>query len=173
MVKPGRGSVHIAQIASIFFGIVAVSTLIFSTLTSAPPYVVGENLILIQLEIFPGFSLKPMTLFTYSFFLSFIFGLNTPGSRSRVSSYSRGTRRAFNLIAWFVAMASGFEIVYHIVLWSASLAFQCLQNPDIIINPWPRNDYPINVVFSAKLTVLLFAISVYVIEYLKGIDRES
>ncbi len=164
---------HIFQLLSILFGVIAIATLFFSTLITIPPYVVGENLILIEIELFPDFYLKPMTLFTYTFFLSLIFGLNTPASIRRVKSYSKGTRRIFNLIAWFTAMASGFEIIYHIVIWSASLAFQGLQNPDIIVNPWPRNDYPINIVFASKLVVLIFAISVYVIDYLKRIEKDE
>jgi len=159
------------SIASIVFGVIAVSALVFSTLKTSPPYVIGENLILIELEVLPDFYLKPMTLFTYTFFLCFIFGLNAPSSRRRVKSYSKSTRRVFSLIAWFVAMASGFEIIYHVVIWSASLAFQGLQNPDIIINPWPQNQFPINVVFSAKLVVLMFAIAIYVIDYVKRVER--
>lgn len=172
-MKPWSISSHIYSIVSIFFGIVATFTLVSSTLKTFPPYVVGENLILTEIEILPGFSLKPMTLFTYAFFILAVFGLNTPISIQRVKSYSKSTRRFFYLIAWFTIMASGFEIIYHIVVWSASLAFQGLQNPDIIINPWPQNQYPINVVFSAKLVVLIFTLSAYIIDYLKKIENKD
>jgi len=75
--------------------------------------------------------------------------------------------------AWLFAMGSGFEIVYHIVLWSAALAVQGLQNPDVIVNPWPNNPYPINVVFSGKLVVLIFALSCFTIDYVRRIEREK
>jgi len=64
---------------------------------------------------------------------------------------------------------SGFEVVYQIVLWSAALSVQGLQNPDIIVNWWPANPYAINVVFAAKLVVLIFAMSCFSVDYLRRI----
>jgi hypothetical protein len=76
-------------------------------------------------------------------------------------------------MAWLVAMASGFEVVYHIVIWSASLAVQGLSNPDIIVNPFPVsvNPTPVNVVFAAKIVVAIFFMSLFLIDYVRRIDR--
>jgi len=46
---------------------------------------------------------------------------------------------------------------------------QGLQNPDIIVNWWPANPYAINVVFAAKLVVLIFAMSCFSVDYLRRI----
>jgi len=73
------------------------------------------------------------------------------------------------VISWFFVMLSGFEVLYQIVLWSAGLAVQGLQNPDIIVNWWPANPYAINVVFAAKLVVLIFAVSCFSVDYLRRI----
>jgi hypothetical protein len=75
----------------------------------------------------------------------------------------------FYVLAWFFVMLSGFEVMYQIVLWSAGLAVQGLQNPDIIVNWWPANPYAINVVFAAKLVVLIFAMSCFSVDYLRRI----
>jgi hypothetical protein len=79
--------------------------------------------------------------------------------------------RILYVVSWLFAMGSGFEVVYHVVLWSAALSVQGLQNPDTIINPWPSNPYPINVVLSSKLVVLIFALSCFTIDYLKRIQN--
>ncbi len=80
-------------------------------------------------------------------------------------------RRLFYILAWFGAMAAGFELIYHIVVWSAALSVQGLQNPDVIVNPWPWSAHsPINIVFSAKIIVLIFAMSCFTIDYLKRIE---
>jgi len=71
------------------------------------------------------------------------------------------------VLAWFFVMMSGFEVMYQIVLWSAGLAVQGLQNPDIIVNWWPANPYAINVVFAAKLVVLIFAMACFCVDYMR------
>ena len=162
---------HAPTALSVIFGSIAVLSLLTNTFEAVPPYVVGENLILVEIQVLPGFYLKPMTLFTYSFFVAFAFGLYTPNTLRRAKNLRPEVRRLIYVIAWFLAMASGFEIVYHVVLWSAALSYQGLQNPDIIVNPWPQNRFPINVVFSAKLVVMIFFISIFVIDYLNRIER--
>jgi hypothetical protein len=163
----------IFQVFSIICGGVAISSIGFAAFSTVPPYVVGENLVLMQLHLVPGFYIKPITLFTYSFFLAFTFGLYSPPSRRRIALLPSAVRRFFYVISWFVLMASGFEVIYHMVLWSAALSIQGLQNPDIIVNLWPHLEYPINVVFSIKLIVMIFAISIVVIDYIRRIEKNS
>lgn len=158
---------------SVIFGLMAVASLLVGAIEAAPPYVVGENLILVEIQLLPGLYVKPMTLFTYTFFLAFAFGLYTPNTLRRARSLSPEARRGVYVFAWFLAMASGFEILYHVVVWSAALAYQGLQNPDIIVNPWPQYRLPINVVFSAKLVVMMFFASIFVIDYLKRLEGKS
>jgi len=153
-------------------GIGAVAVLLGNTLRSSPPYVVGDALVSAEVYILPWIYMKPMTLFTFLFFLSYAFGLSSTSTRERFARMPARVRNAVNVLAWLFAMGSGFEIVYHIVLWSAALAVQGLQNPDIIVNPWPNNPYPINVVFSSKLVVLIFAASCFTINYIGRIERE-
>ncbi len=162
----------IYHLLSIFFGCIAIIVVSFAAFTADPPYVIGENLVLKEIYLTPTFYLKPITLFTYSFFLSFIFGLYSPNTQRRVKEIPELIRRGFYLVALFVAMASGFEIIYHIVLWSAALSVQGLQNPDIIVNLWPQNEFPINIVFSIKIVVMIFTISIVVIDYLRKIAHD-
>jgi hypothetical protein len=70
-------------------------------------------------------------------------------------------------------MGSGFEILYHIVLWSAALSVQGLVNPDLVTNPFPIsvNPTPINVVFASKMVVAIFFMAVFLIDYVHRIDR--
>ncbi|MBS7644825.1 MAG: hypothetical protein QW638_08220 [Candidatus Bathyarchaeia archaeon] len=169
----GRGCGWLMQLLSLFFGGVALASISVAAFTAAPPYVVGENLVLMEMHLFPGFYLKPITLFTYSFFLMFAFGLYSPTTLRRARSLPPTALRFFYVTAWFTALASGFELVYHMVLWSAALSVQGLQNPDVIVNIWPQNEFPINVVFSSKLVVMIFIISLMVIDYLRRIEGSS
>jgi hypothetical protein len=166
----GRGYGWLTQLLSIFFGGVALASIIVAVLTATPPYVVGENLVLMEIHLLPGFYLKPITLFTYSFFLMFAFGLYSPPTLRRVRGLPPLVLRFFYVVAWFTLLATGFELVYHMVLWSAALSVQGLQNPDIVVNIWPQNELPINVVFSTKLVVMIFVISVMVIDYLRRVE---
>ena len=103
----------------------------------------------------------------YLFFLSYCFGLNSPISKQRMLRIGDQFFESLYILAWFFVMLSGFEVLYQIVLWSAALAVQGLQNPDIIVNWWPANPYAINVVFAAKLVVLIFAVSCFSVDYLR------
>lgn len=154
-------------------GVGAIAVLLGSTVRSTPPYVFGDALVSAEVYVLPWIYMKPMTLFTYLFFVSYAFGLSSTSNRELFVRMPTRARNTVNVLAWLFAMGSGFEIIYHIVLWSAALAVQGLQNPDIIVNPWPNNPYPINVVFSGKLVVLIFALSCFTISYLGRIEREK
>ena len=156
------------NILSIVFGLLAVSVLLSYSFKVTAPYVVGENLVLAEIYL-PGFIIKPITLFTYLFFVSFAFGLNSPISKARFLKMEDRLFELLYVVAWFFVMMSGFEVMYQIVLWSAGLAVQGLQNPDIIVNWWPANPYAINVVFAAKLVVLIFAMACFSVDYLRRI----
>jgi len=154
-------------------GVGAIAVLLGSTVRSTPPYVFGDALVSAEVYVLPWIYMKPMTLFTFLFFMSYAFGLSSTSNRERFVRMPTRLKDTVNVLAWLFAMGSGFEIIYHVVLWSAALAVQGLQNPDIIVNPWPNNPYPINVVFSGKLVVLIFALSCFTISHLGRIEREK
>jgi hypothetical protein len=154
------------NILSITFGLLAFTVLLSYSVKVTAPYVVGENLVLAEIYL-PGFIIKPITLFTYLFFVSFALGLSSPISKSRFLRMGNNLFELLYVLAWFFVMMSGFEVMYQIVLWSAGLAVQGLQNPDIIVNWWPANPYAINVVFAAKLVVLIFAMACFSVDYMR------
>jgi len=156
----------INSIMSITLGILAFAILVSYSVRATAPYVVGQNLVLAEIYL-PGFYIKPITLFTYFFFLSFAFGLSSRISKARFVRMDERLFEGVYVLAWFFVMMSGFEVIYQIVLWSAGLSVQGLQNPDIIVNWWPLNPYAINVVFAAKLVVLVFAMSCFSVDYLR------
>ncbi len=156
------------NLLSILFGVLAISVLAAFSFKADAPYVIGENLVLAEVNL--GIvQFKPITLFTYLLFLSFGFGLNSPISKARFLAMSEQVFEGFYVLAWFFVMLSGFEVIYNAVLWAAGLSVQGLQNPDIIVNWWPANPYAINVVFAAKLVVLIFAMSCFGVDYLRRI----
>jgi len=154
------------NILSIAFGLLAITVLLSYSVKVTAPYIVGENLVLAEIYL-PGFVIKPITLFTYLFFVSFAFGLSSPITKSRFLRMGDNLFELMYVLAWFFVMMSGFEVMYQIVLWSAGLAVQGLQNPDIIVNWWPANPYAINVVFAAKLVVLIFAMACFSVDYMR------
>jgi len=165
---------YVYSLLSWVFGATAILVMIVYAVKAAPPYIVGDNLVLVQVEVLPGVHMKPITIFMFAFFLWFAFGLYTPSSIRRFERMVPDVRRILYTIAWLGMLASGFEIVYHIVVWSAALSVQGLQNPDIIVNPWPwRNMIPINIVFATKLVVLIFVLSCFIIDYIKMIDSRK
>jgi hypothetical protein len=163
-------------VLSIVLGIAAIGVLLAYSFKTSAPYVIGENLVLAEVNLVLV-QVKPITLFTYLFFLSFGFGLNSALSKERFLKMSNQLFESVYVLAWFFVMMSGFEVLYHVVLWSAGLSVQGLQNPDIIVNWWPANPYAINVVFAAKLVVLIFAMSCFAVDYLRRMrtlrDRTS
>jgi len=146
--------------------------IIGATLTPAGQ-IIGESLVLIEVEVLPGFFMKPITFFQFSMFLSFAFGLYSPVTRRRMMNARPSLLRTLYIGAWLVAMGSAYEIIYQVVLWSAALAVQGLANPDVISNPFPVsvNPTPINVVFASKVIVAMFFMSLFLIDYIHRIDR--
>ena len=135
--------------------------------------IIGESLVVIEVQVLPGFFMKPITFFQFSMFLSFAFGLYSPPTRQRLMNARPSILRTMYIGAWLVAMGSGFEIIYQMVLWSAALAVQGLANPDVVANPFPVsvNPTPINVVFASKIIVAIFFMSMFLIDYIHRIDR--
>lgn len=164
--------VNAFSILSLGFGVAALSMLLGSTYAPMGG-VSGENLVLIEVQVLPGFYMKPITFFTFAMFLCFAFGLYAPPTRQKFLRAPAGALRTVYIGAWLVAMGSAFEIAYNLVLWSAALAVQGAINPDIVYNPFPlsANPTPINVVFAAKIVVAIFFMSIFLIDYLRRIDR--
>lgn len=163
---------NIFSILSIAFGVAAISMILGATLTPAGQ-IIGESLVVIEVQVLPGFFMKPITFFQFAMFLSFAFGLYSPLTRERLMNARPSFLRALYIGAWLVAMGSAFEIIYQMVLWSAALAVQGLANPDVISNPFPVsvNPTPINVVFASKVIVAVFFMAVFLIDYIRRIDR--
>lgn len=155
---------------SILFGVLAITVLAAYSLRPTAPYVIGENLVVTEVNL-GVFQIKPVTLFTYFFFLSYAFAVNSPISKRRLLRIGDQFFESLYVLAWFFVLLSGFEVVYNVVLWSAGLSVQGLQNPDIIVNWWPANPYAINVVFAAKLVVLIFAMSCFSVDCLRRVRR--
>jgi hypothetical protein len=160
------------SVLSIAFGVAALAMILGATLAPTGQ-ITGESLVLIEVQVLPGFYMKPITFFTFALFLSFAFGLYSTQTRRRFLGARPSLLRTVYIGAWLVAMGSGFEIVYQIVIWSAALAVQGLANPDIIVNPFPVsvNPTPINVVFASKMVVVIFFMSIFLIDYIHRIDR--
>ena len=162
---------NLFPLLSVAFGVAAVAMILGSTLAGGR--IVGEDMVLIEVQVLPGFYMKPITFFTFTLFLSFGFGLYTPWTRQLFLSAPAAVLRIVFICAWLVAMGSGFEILYHVVLWSAALAVQGSVQPDLIPNPFPLsvNPAPINVVFASKLVVTIFFMAIFLIDYVHRIDR--
>ena len=154
------------NVLSIVFGVMSVAVLMVYAIRATAPYVIGQSLVSAEIN-FGIVQLKPITVFMYLAFLSYGLGLSSPISKQRLLRIGDQGFEALYVVAWFFVMLSGFEVLYQIVLWSAGLAVQGLQNPDIIVNWWPANPYAINVVFASKLVVLIFAVSCFSVDYLR------
>jgi hypothetical protein len=156
------------NVFSIGFGVAGITILLYYVLRASAPYVIGQSLVSAEINL-GILQVKPITLFMYLTFLSYALGLSSPISKERLLGMGDQKFESLYVVAWFFVVVSGFEVLYQIVLWSASLTVQGLQNPDIIVNWWPANPYAINVVFAAKLVVLIFAVSCFSVDYMRRI----
>ena len=156
------------NVFSIGFGVASITVLMFYVIRATAPYVIGQSLVSAEINL-GILQIKPITLFMYLTFLSYALGLNSPISRERLVGIGDQKFESLYVVAWFFVLVSGFEVLYQIVLWSASLTVQGVQNPDIIVNWWPANPYAINVVFASKLIVLIFAISCFSVDYMRRV----
>ena len=153
---------------SIGFGLTSIFVLVYYVVRAPAPYVIGQSLVSAEINL-GILQLKPITLFMYLSFLSYTLGLSSPISKQRLLGIGEQKFESLYVVAWFMVLVSGFEVLYQIVLWSASLTVQGLQNPDIIVNWWPANPYAINVVFASKLIVLIFGVSCFSVDYMRRV----
>jgi hypothetical protein len=151
---------------SIGFGVASVTVLMYYVIRASAPYVIGQSLVSAEMNL-GILQIKPITLFMYLAFLSYASGLSSPISKERLVGIGDQKFEALYVAAWFFVLVSGFEVLYQVVLWSASLTVQGVQNPDIIVNWWPANPYAINVVFASKLIVLIFGVACFSVDYLR------
>jgi len=163
---------NVFPLLSIGFGVTALAMILGSTYSPSGMFI-GENLVQIEVQVLPGFYMKPITFFTFTLFLSFAFGLYSPQTRQRFLSARPSILRTLFIGSWLVAMGSAFEIMYQVVLWSAALTVQGAVNPDVIVNQYPvsANPTPINIVFASKIIVAIFFMSIFLIDYVHRIDR--
>ena len=156
------------NVFSIGFGVVSIFILFYYVALAPAPYVIGQSLVSAEINL-GILQMKPITLFQYLAFLSYALGLNSPISKQRLLGIGDQKFESLYVVAWFLVIVSGFEVLYQIVLWSASLTVQGLQNPDIIVNWWPANPYAISVVFASKLVVLIFGVSCFSVDYMRRV----
>lgn len=124
-----------------------------------PPYVHGEDLVTMQIGLM-GIYVRPIALFVYLYFLSYVFGLNASISKCRLIKLPPYAFEAVYSLAWLFAMISGFELIYQIIIWTAGLS---IAGP----NYSPLSSvYEINVYFVVALLVLVLTMSCYSINYL-------
>src|SRR3989304_10238146 len=98
---------EVNNILSILFGLTAVAMLTAYSVKATAPYIIGENLVLAEIDLI-FFKIKPMTLFTYLFFLSYGFGLSSSISKERFLRMDGQGFDALYMVAWFFVMVTGF-----------------------------------------------------------------
>src|SRR5271157_4360994 len=71
---------HIFSILSVGFGVAALAMILAATLTPTGQ-ISGQSLVTVEVQVLPGFYMKPMTLLAWGLFLCFGFGLYSPKTR--------------------------------------------------------------------------------------------
>lgn len=111
-------------------------------------------------SLFPLFT-KPITILSILIIVCWfsIMGL----IKNRVYSLGSNSRAAITLLFLIASLVSFYEVLFNFMLWGSLISRQDSEafNPDNAVNTFPTNLYPVNMVFSTKISVVVFGCSLY------------
>jgi len=165
---------YVFSLLSWIFGIISLWLLIRYSIQLTPLAVVGNEFVNKEIFFDTVIYLKPATLFMFTAFLYFAFGLESPSWKERLRNMAPEFRRILLIIAFLVAVTSIFEFTYNAIFLGSRIVNG--ENPDEVINPFPQVgglSVPINVVFALKMITLILGCSIYAIEYLRRIEKRE
>ena len=133
---------------------------------------VGEALVTVEFP-FPFFA-KPITYLSVGSVVLWYALIQLNQERIQQMAHSR--RSFLSLLAVVFAFASFYEMVYNFVIWNALITADAISGQiriDLLNIKYPIPSIPWNLVFATKMFSALFAISLYSLIFLHGIDQKQ
>lgn len=135
--------------------------------------VVGSSLVNVEFPF--TFMAKPVTYLMVAS-VTFVYS-SMQLFQNRIARWSLFRLSALQLVAIVVAVCSAYEVLYNFMLWGAFLSNQLLSSSlsasslvNDITSPGP---VPWNLVFATKIFLALFAISGYVVYFLRRMHHPT
>ena len=141
---------------------------------------IGENMVTTEIPPHLFFKMKPITWFVLFFISGWIIFFET--EQDKINRISSTKRRFLYIITFILIFISGYEVIYSFSLWSGLMAVSSILstttenlynwNPDLLVNPYPNPNMPINLVFATKIVYLIFFLSVYTNIYINKMEKK-
>ena len=141
---------------------------------------IGENMVTTEIPPHLFFKMKPITWFVLFFISGWIIFFET--EQDKINRISSTKRRFLYIITFILIFISGYEVIYSFSLWSGLMAVSSILstttenlynwNPDLLVNPYPNPNMPINLVFATKIVYLIFFLSVYTNIYINKMKKK-
>jgi len=119
---------YVFSLLSWIFGIISLWLLIRYSIQLTPLAVVGNEFVNKEIFFDTVIYLKPATLFMFTAFLYFAFGLESPSWKERLRNMAPEFRRILLIIAFLVAVTSIFEFTYNAIFLGSRIVNG--ENPD-------------------------------------------
>ena len=141
---------------------------------------VGENMVTTEVPHQLFFKMKPITWFVLFFISGWIIFFET--EQDKINRILSTKRRFLYILTFILIFISGYEVIYNFSLWSGLMAVSSILstttenlynwNPDLLVNPYPNPNMPINLVFATKIVYLIFFLSVYTNIYINKMEKK-
>ena len=171
MMVPKDRTDRIFWFLSVTFFALAMSIFTFYTVTAlietGSLYPFGSHMVETEFPPYSPVFAKPVTYFVFFLILGWLFGIES--IKERVSRWPPAYRRLALVISVFIIFVSGYEVLYNFTLWSSLMTWAKMSgtlNPDILINPFPKEEMAWNITFATKIYTAILFISVITTIYL-------
>jgi hypothetical protein len=95
-------------------------------------------------------------------------------AKEQLRSLSTAKKTLIKAFCFIVAVTFVYEIGYNFSFWSGQIAAESIRGtlePDLISNPFPNLQTPINVVFASRLFVLFTIAGLYAFYFMSKLDN--
>lgn len=136
--------------------------------------IVGATLVNVEI---PSPSIFPIYAKPISFLMIAALALTYSGfelAKPHMENFSKAQISFIKLLAFVGIVLSAYEVLYNFAIWTAEIATNSLLgslNPDVIINQFPNPKTPWNLVFATKLSLTVFAVTVYMFYVVRQVEK--
>lgn len=168
-------SKSVLRIIAVISLAVIAAILVYAVVDSLanPSNIVGSNLVDSEFpspNVSPVY-FKPITILYIAAALLLYTGLEL--NKDKLRSLSAPAKTFIKAFSFLVAVVFIYEVGYNFAFWSGQMAAESVRgtlNPDIIANPFPNLENPVNVVFASRLFALFTVAGVYVFYFMTKLE---
>jgi len=120
---------------------------------------------------FPPYFAQPVTYFSVACVALFYSGLRL--WKTRISKWPPSVISFLQVIGFIVAFSAAYEVIYNFVFWGAAYGAATLASHTTTVPDTLASDYPVpwNFVFATRVFSAIFAVSGYLVYFLRRLNR--